>query len=101
MEEFNALYYILCILGLLLGRIRRSFLALCIISILCVVSAGEMMDICWFKVPIYFIIFNKVLQIGQVYAILEKTGKLTRVDEHALLYFMAMYGAIFVLLLLS
>jgi hypothetical protein len=54
-----------------------------------------------FKLPIYFIIWHKALQISKVRGKLKESGGLRPDDETKLTAFMMMYGCVFLLLLLS
>jgi hypothetical protein len=53
------------------------------------------------KLPIYFIIWHKVLQISKVRSKLKESDGLRPDDETKLTAFMMMYGCVFLLLLLS
>lgn len=59
------------------------------------------MNILWFKLPIYFILWHKVLQIAKTRRELKESKTLDSEDEAKLTAFMAAYGCVFVLLLLS
>jgi hypothetical protein len=53
------------------------------------------------KLPIYFIIWHKVIQISKVRRELAKTDALNTEDEFMLTIYMIMYGCVFFLLLFS
>ncbi len=59
------------------------------------------MNYMWFKLPIYFILWRKAIQISNVRAKLEKAKTLTPEDDSILVRFMAAYGIVFVWLLCS
>jgi len=59
------------------------------------------MNYMFLKLPIYFVLWHKVLQIAKVRGKMKEAGELTSDDESKLMAFMMAYGCVFVLLLLA
>ena len=59
------------------------------------------MNMLLLKLPIYFILWHKVMQIAKVLQKLKKSETLAADDEHKLTAFMMAYGCVFLLLLFS